>query len=197
MDVTVGLVSGALSSCYLRTENAAVICSISMEQKNETDPQVTVEFTNQDPGNIHASIRSAVESVLTVNSRCTRIRVALHAVRDGSDLFSCFINSFSVCVILSGLRVSDTICSATVYVGGDEVGMIHSEKMLPMHMVYTLSTGMISQIYFDGFLNLEVITKASKELMSACSERGDWIRSKIEEIVRNGNLGKTEPCVHC
>ena len=115
MDIKTGLIKEALSSCYLRTDTTAIICSIFIEQKNEGNLQINVEFSNRDLANIHASIKYFVESLFLVRSRSTRIKVILYVVKEGPDLFSCCINSLSICAIFSGLRISDTICSAILF----------------------------------------------------------------------------------
>lgn len=187
MDVTIGLIENALSSCYLRTGTTSVVCSIYLEQKNETDPRVEVEFPRQCLSSLHVSIRSFVESLLITRSRSTQVKVSLYAIKEGPDLFSCYVNALSICAIFSGLRISDTICSATIYVDSQEgkVSEIHGEGLFPVHMAYGLYGKKVGQIYFNGPLSLEYIPNVMNELISTCSKRGDWIKQRIEELVKS------------
>lgn len=183
MEVRTGLVGKALSSCYLRTYGGSAVCYICLEQKGETEPQVEVCFSEPLALPIHRSVESAVGSVFSGRMRSTRIRVSFHVVKDGGDLFSCLINSFSVCAVLSGIGVVDTICSGTVYADGGEVRAVGGPGALPLHMVYMVHRRMIAQVHFDGQLDPALIPKATSELVLACARQGELLKARVEEVV--------------
>lgn len=188
MKVTVGLMSSALSSCHLSTGTTSVVCSIFAEQKNEADPRISTECSGSSPTNIQLCVGSMAESLFLTRSRSTQIRISLHVVREGPDVFSCCMNSFSICSILSGLRVSDTMCSATLYVGnrGERISEQGGPDLFPVHMVHMLYGGKIAQVQFEGEMDLVHVSNVVSRLVSACNREGELIKEKIEEAVRNG-----------
>ncbi|KAH9411986.1 hypothetical protein HK407_02g04330 [Ordospora pajunii] len=181
MEIRVGVARGALSSCHLKDAKSSVLCMIFLEQKNEVDAQVEVKFSEGVPGPIRLPIKSTIESLFCVKSRSTRIRVVLHAIRSGEEVFCSLINSFSVCVILSGLGVIDTVCSSMLCVGDTEDKERGVGTMV--HAVYMIHRKRIMQVYFEGLVDVERLGDAVERLVSECEKKGEVLRAKIEEIV--------------
>ncbi|ADM11135.1 uncharacterized protein Eint_021380 [Encephalitozoon intestinalis ATCC 50506] len=186
MEIKTGMISGALSSCYLKTNKTSVICCIYLEQKGETEPQTEVHFSEGLPLQIRSGVSSIVKSLFSTKTRSTRIKVTFHAVRCGEDLFSCLVNSFSVCAILSGIGIIDTICSSTVYADKNNISLTSQLNSFPLHMVYMIHKKRIMQVHFDGCLDSSLFVKATERLVQTCVEQADMLRLTIEEITRTG-----------
>ncbi|UYI28336.1 putative exosome complex exonuclease [Encephalitozoon cuniculi] len=184
MEVRTGMISKALSSCYLKTNKTSVVCSIHFEQKGETEPQVEVVFSEVVPLWTHSPASSIVKSLFSTKVRSTRIKVFFHTVKHGSDLFSCLVNSFSICGMLSGVGMVDTVCSSTVYAGKNGITLTDDQGLLPLHMAYMIHKKKVAQIHFDGCLDSSLIAKGAEELVRACIEQGSLLKLKIEEIVK-------------
>ncbi|AFM97889.1 hypothetical protein EHEL_021350 [Encephalitozoon hellem ATCC 50504] len=185
MEIKTGMVEKALSSCYLKTNKTSVICSIHFEQKGETDSWVEVNFSDVLPLKVCSPIVSIADSLLSSKSRSTKIKVSFHAVKYGEDLFSCLVNSFSMCVILSGIRVVDTICSGTVYAGKDGISLAGGPDLLPLHMVYVIHRKRIMQVHFDGILDSTLLADATEKLVHRCIEQSVLMKSKVEDVVND------------
>lgn len=185
MEIKTGLVEKALSSCYLKTNKTSAICCIHFEQKGETDPWVEVNFSEALPLEIRSPISSIANSLLSSKARSTKIKISFHTLRYGEDLLSCLINSFSICVILSGIRVIDTICSSTVYAGKDRITLTEGPDLYPLHMVYMIHRKRIMQVHFGGELDSTLLVEAIEKLVHRCIEQGGLIRSKVEEIAKD------------
>ncbi|KAM0671408.1 hypothetical protein CWI42_021380 [Ordospora colligata] len=185
MEIRVGVVRGAVSSCHLKDVKSSVLCMIFLEQKNEVDAQVEVKFSEGVPEHTRLPIRSTIESLFCVKSRSTRIRVVLHVIRSGDDVFCSLINSFSVCVAFSGLGVVDTVCSSMLRVNGTEV---EGDNGTWIHVVYMIHKKRIMQVYFEGMVDVERFGNAAEKLVSECDKKGEDLKAKIEQIVE-GSVG--------
>ncbi|AFN82608.1 hypothetical protein EROM_021330 [Encephalitozoon romaleae SJ-2008] len=185
MEIKTGLVGKALSSCYLKTNKTSAICCIHFEQKGETDPWVEVNFSEMIPLEIRSPISSIANSLLSSKARSTKIKVSFHTLRHGEDLLSCLINSFSICVILSGIRVVDTICSSTVYAGKDRIALTEGPDLHSLHMVYMIHRKRIMQVHFSGEMDFSLLAEATEKLVHRCTEQGELIRSKVEGVAKD------------
>jgi hypothetical protein len=172
MEVRTGLVKDAISSCFMRESCSSLLCSISLEQKLETDEGVKVLFPNQEPAELHTHIESVIKSLFLSRSGSTQIRVCFYIFRDGGNLFSTLVNAFSIASVLSGLEITDTLCSSTLYAGD-------GEARFPVHMAYRMHSNKVAQFLFTHPLEAEAASSVVEKLVESCKEQGEAIKREV------------------
>jgi ribonuclease PH len=181
MRVKTGVIREALASCFMEDEGSSVLCSISLEQKLEADPSIDILFLNQEIE--QGPIRTVLEPLFLSKSGSTQIKVCQYAFRSGSNLFSAMVNAFSICAVLSGLELADTLCSSTAYVGNGEVSEVPKQGLHPVHMAYRMHSRKIVQFAFNTPLDMGSVRSAIGKLVKTCTEQGARIRLEVAKAV--------------
>lgn len=107
----------ALSTCKLLTAQTSLFLSLSICEKNETDPQWEVVYKNSTQTNneeISSIINEIADTFLAEKMEKTLIRLHIFGVREGEDLLKVLFNGLSVILLKSGIRTNDVMCSACV-----------------------------------------------------------------------------------
>ncbi|EOB13819.1 hypothetical protein NBO_58g0024, partial [Nosema bombycis CQ1] len=119
--------------CYFSSKHSSLICSIFIEQKGESDDPIEVLWNINDRFDLREMVKNAITCAIIKENCTVKYTITFHIVKDGQDIFSCAINSFTCCAILMGISLKDTVISHSDDVC-NVIYMLHKQKVLGFYI---------------------------------------------------------------